>query len=431
LLNRDDAFDLEWAAGTAPADARRADPERWDRIADRIRSESVREALDACRSGASDASGERFRVALRLLVAPYLAVSAGQARDDRPAAGSEARRREWLDEATFAEGRAERAAAGRRLRDDAERHGEEDGLLRRALDDAARRAGADGVLDLLAATVPGGDRGLPDGVERGALEPLDAAVARGADARWRRSPWRDREAASIPEEDVPYLERLADRAAEISPRTVRRVLRGIEGPFAGGGLGSWSRGGPGGLREGLAALGLSLRDRTRADSGAWPGSDPAFRWATSELFARIGERSRGIEAWSPPLDEATRRDRAFEASLVPRVAWAMAAGEPAGRDAEARRLLRATSRPASVARFLGVGAIPAEPTARLRGVLLAVLLEERLLTRHGYRFWEAEAARTLLRDLWASEAQETPRSVASALALGTMDPSPLADAYRP
>ena len=459
MLTRDDAAVLEWGAAIEPAEARRTGGDRWDRLRDLIRPECVRQAFEEARSAPETSSGEESRVSLRLLLAPFLAVAceASRAEFGRAAPGPD--RRTLFAIGTYARDPRERATALRKFSESADRSRDLDGALREVFEAAARGAGAPGLAGILAATAPGPTADFLDDVERRGVAPLDPTVAREAAERWRRSPWRESGSRPASEWEVPFLERLGDRSPLFPAGRVRDALRGIatefgSDPDAGGPqivapLSPWgfatawephggparvapgSHGGPGGLRDGLAALGLSLRHQVRSACGASPGSDPAFRWASAELFARIASRQRGLGRWVPPLDEAVRRDLSFEAALTPRVAWALGSGAPPESEEVGGRLMRATGRPPSPARLLVLGSLPEEPTARLRGLLLAILLEERLLLRHGYLWWESRAARGLLVDLWAAESGETPRSVASALGLGTMDPSPLADAYRP
>jgi hypothetical protein len=193
-----------------------------------------------------------------------------------------------------------------------------------------------------------------------------------------------------------------------------------------------SHGGPGGLRDGLLAFGLAIRHQVRSKASAIPGGDPAFRWASSELFGRIALRGRGLRRWIPDPPEEARLDLAFEAALAPRVAWARANDLSCGDDDDWKRALeRVTGRPASPTRTLDAGPLAEDRAATLRGMILAALLEEHLLLRHGYAWWESISAVSVLKELWICERGETAESVARSLGLGTMDPSMIADAFRP
>jgi hypothetical protein len=62
---------------------------------------------------------------------------------------------------------------------------------------------------------------------------------------------------------------------------------------------------------------------------------------------------------------------------------------------------------------------------------LAALVEERLLTRHGSRWFLDRSAATALQEWWEAEPGETAESMAAASDVGTIEPTPLLDRYRP
>jgi hypothetical protein len=69
--------------------------------------------------------------------------------------------------------------------------------------------------------------------------------------------------------------------------------------------------------------------------------------------------------------------------------------------------------------------------AVVRGIALAVLLEERLLTRFGHAWTAERRAGALLAELWEADADETAESAAAALGLGRMEAAVLVDRCGP
>jgi hypothetical protein len=129
------------------------------------------------------------------------------------------------------------------------------------------------------------------------------------------------------------------------------------------------------------------------------------------------------------------RDVRFEVALIPRRLWARLSlsldAEPGRRDAVSEVARRATGRdslPGDLA--AGFDRDPRDASA-LRGVVLGVLLEERLLTRFGRQWFLDRAAARFLRECHLAEVGETAESMAGAWGLGTIEPTPVVDAFRP
>lgn len=417
-----------WPSGTEVL----PQPER-ERLADLIRPESVREALEAAHGGRDGPAGEEARRRLRLLIPAYLAEAAGELRREssREHGLSLGERASRLAEASWAPDPAVRERAFGDLVEDSARRLVFEVEQRAIFDRAAARAGAADARAFLDATAPVPPGAFLERAERAAIAPLDEAVARGAVLRRRRSPWCSGD-RPLPLEDA-FLQRLADRAglypAAVVHAAVRVVARAIGGKEKAGG--SEERGGPAGLVLAFRALGFRLHAATSVRLGVPPGADPAFGYAWGELFARVAARKKGLDRLVPPIDEESRRDVAFETALVPRRMWARGSGSPPWEPQQILREERASGRPTSSAHRIADARAPVERSAPLRGTLLALHLEERLLSLFGYAFWEARGARRLLDEIGEGERGETAESVAAALGAGTMDASPILDAYRP
>jgi hypothetical protein len=67
----------------------------------------------------------------------------------------------------------------------------------------------------------------------------------------------------------------------------------------------------------------------------------------------------------------------------------------------------------------------------LRGEVLGVLLEDAVMTRFGRGWFENRAAGRFLQEIWEADPEETAESMASSLGLGTIDPAPILDMFRP
>lgn len=420
-----------WAVWPSGIEALPETEREW--IADRLRPESVRETIEAALGAPPGGAGERDRRRLRLVIPPYLAQAAAEFRKapDRGYAISFEERAQWLADASWEADPAVRERAVSRLVEDAERRREFEAEQRARFDRAAVRAGAADARSLFDGSAPSSPGIFLERAERAAIAPLDAAVARGALLRRRRSPWclGDRAVAA----EAPFLERLGDRAALLRASAVRAAVRQIERAVGRGGTGAdlETRGGPGGLLLAFRGLGRSLHRAISGRLGVEPGSDPAFGFAWEALFARVAARGKGLERLVPPLDEDVRRDVAFESALTPRRMWARGFGSLAWETDQVRREERASGRPGSAAFRIPSLRPPVERSAPLRGTLLAVHLEERLLGQFGYAFWESKRARAFLEEIGEAERGETVDSVAAALGAGTMDPSPIVDVYRP
>jgi hypothetical protein len=417
-----------WPAGLAAL----PEPER-ERLADCIRPESIREAFEAARRSRTGPAGEEAKRRLRLLIPAYLAEAATDLR--RGFSGGhglapEGRARR-LAEASWAPEPAVRARAFGDLVEDAVRRRDFETERRAAFDRAAARAGASDARGLLDATAPAPPGAFLDRVEREAIAPLDEAVGRGAVLRRRRSPWCSGD-RPLPMEE-PFLERLGDRAGLYPGAVVRAAVREVARAIGDGGSvpDAEAHGGPGGLLLAFRALGSGLHAAISVRLGVHPGADPAFGCAWRELFARVAARAKGLDRLVPALDEESRRDVAFEIALVPRRMWARGSGSIPWEPAQILREERASGRPTAAACRTPNPRAPIERSAPLRGTLLALHLEERLLSRFGYAFWEARGARRLLEEIGEAERGETAESVAAALGAGTMDASPILDAYRP
>lgn len=403
-----------------------ANPER-ERLADALRPESVAEALEAARGTPAGPAGEEARRRLRLLIPAYLAEAIRDLRRESPRDA----RPDRIAEASWTSDRVERERAFADLVEDSARRLELETERRAIFDRVAVRAGAADARALLDATAPVPPATFLDHVERSAIAPLDEAVARGASRRRRRSPWCTGN-RPLPVEE-PFLERLGDRAGLYPVAVVRAAAREVARAIGGeaGAADPEERGGPGGLVLAFRALGFRLHAAASVRLGVPPGADPAFGYAWGQLFARVAARPKGLDRFIPPIDDECRRDVAFEAALVPRRMWARASGLPPWEPEQIRREERASGRPTSAAYRISSPRAPVERSAPLRGALLALHLEERLLSRFGYAFWEAPAGRAFLEETVEAERGETAESVAAALGAGTMDASPILDAYRP
>lgn len=322
----------------------------------------------------------------------------------------------------------------------------EDSLLRprderrRARERASRAAGFDGTAALASAVARVDLAALAVSVERGAIEPLDAAVARAA---------RDRGAAGDPSVS-PALARLVAYDAIVPPREIPPLLRAVAGglglaaslpelvpsgappafaravlvPGSKGIVVSGTRGGAGGLRAALHAFGRGLRAGFLAgiaDAERIASADPVFDAAAGALFRRA--------RWFPS-PEGLAQARSFEDAVAPRLAWArLAAALDEGVD-PARAAERATGRPA----YPDIASRADDPYAAavaLRGEILALALEERLRTRWGNAWLEHAGAGRFLGEVWEAGLQATPEAVAEDACAGTMAPDPILEACRP
>ena len=418
-----------------------------ERVADVVRPDRMRELVEAARNGGA-------RGPLRLATPAWIRLATARLDDEVRARCDEALS-PWagdVDAFLAAEDDpAERSAiAVRHARQwDRLRAAREE--LAGARDAAAREVGAE---DLLALRVLGCEPGAEARVgayERGFMEPLDGAIGEAVRERRRRD--GDDPSAPMRAEDVPAMAWLAPwrrRLAAPAIATVLRRLGGTIGPVSGDDgalleavatpppraeafervrprpvvvLGSW--GGPLGLARTLDAFGRAQRAAFCARAWASEASasgDPAFDVAAGVLLRRLGTSQTCLaEAGIRPEADMLQALR-LEEAIAPRAAWARAAGN------ERRASGRPETPGAGAWRFRREGD---DSDAVLRGTTYAVLVEERVMTRWGRGWFFDRRAGAYLRDLWAGEAGESPESMAEACGLGTMDPSPLLERYRP
>ncbi|HEX4825482.1 MAG TPA: hypothetical protein VFV19_14360 [Candidatus Polarisedimenticolaceae bacterium] len=297
-----------------------------------------------------------------------------------------------------------------------------------ARDEAARLAGAEDARTLvLALRDPEAVAGA-DEAERGFVAPTDAAVEEAVHA------WALREGLDeVTAADAPRMAFLADRSRRApdvpAGPFVRRVADDLKlrGAVAGGGSG------PTAIALALDALGRSLHAtflREARGPRAVALADPAFEVAAGSLFRGLLATAAGLRAAGLPDDPAVLQALRVEKLVETRRAW----GElrSAARPAERRVLGRRTGgRPLSPEEAETADLDLGPGDASLTGRMFAALLEERLRTRFGNGWFARSEAGTYLRDLWAAEVEATPRRMAEALALGTMDSAPLIESCSP
>jgi len=295
---------------------------------------------------------------------------------------------------------------------------------------------------------------------------LDEAVERSARDRRLRAP-----SLSEPEHpaDGPWLRDLVQHASRFGREGVPTVLRVVGGalgadPDAGGpgiriaaapplgsrpwigpdrpGVSLGRAEGPGALRAALAAFGRAARAcfvNDVAGPAGLVGADPAFEAAAGVLFRRLVLSPAFRSRFGPAADEGLDADLRLEEALAPRAAWTYLelarrrrSNEASPVDGEARRALRrALGRPAAVDELRDVLATDPRGAAGLRGTVLALLLEERLMSRWGRGWFLEPRAGTFLREVWEAETGQTAESVADGLDLGTIEPTPILDGCRP
>lgn len=441
-----------------------------ERVADHLRPSDVAEALEQARAAGSEPAGEPQRLALRSRSRPFLArSSADQDRelDERhgasPAGGYEsalaglddpddrtALYRRWQQmEAELQSLREERAHA--RV-------------------EACRCVGADSPRELLAAEHPRALQPLVESFERGAIAPLDKAVAAAALDRRRAassllidgehpadSPWLEWRTGALDPSARNLIAGLLRRVGPWvgadpdagGPRLVTdcrvearsRLANPASGPPV---ILLGALGGVWGTALALARLGQAVRfgflvETRGAAAARW--SDPAFPVAVQALYRRlpfsVAFRERFGLDWPPALLAALR----FQEAVAPRLGWAYLVeimnGASEGRFSgienvsAGETIRRATGRPATIRQLLEIAEGDPEGAAILRGTVLGLLVEERLLSRFGRDWVAAPAAHRWLRGLWEAEPEQTAESLALAADLGTIEPTPLLDGCRP
>jgi hypothetical protein len=313
--------------------------------------------------------------------------------------------------------------------------------------EAARRAGAEGTAAFLEAEQVGPIAVLVERLRRGAIEPLDGPVSTAV---------REvAEASDVARSDAPpaaVLRRTLERLGTgLGLSREGRGPRLVEDPAAGAFSQDFATavaairlgrlGGPLALARALDAFGAAarvafLRERRHP---SWIGADPAFDHAARALFRRLAI-SPAFVAWvggeyHPSVVRALR----LEEALAPRRAWtylllacqARSSREGPGRVEIAETLEQVTFRPANPLDASSARRGDPSGAGELRGMTLAALVEERLLTRHGSRWFLDRSAATALQEWWEAEPGETAESMAAASDVGTIEPTPLLDRYRP
>ncbi len=419
---------------------------------------AVAPLLAAARGAPFDRSGEPARRALRPRAEPYLEAGA------RDGARELERRREELrlPPGGFAVAMATAVPPEERRRWLARWDEFERGVTRlresihEARDARAVAAGAPGAGAFLAAAHPRDPASLIEEFERGVVSPLDDAVGRAARARESRSayPAELQRPELLPQhaERVPPA-RLRDIARRLGaaigfdpdaagPRlaNARSACRGATLDALPGGavglVGCW--GGPGGLRDALGVLGRAARaafvTRQRGiDAALW--CDPAFGHAAEVLFRRLSLSPAFLRWAGVAAGEDLLADLRLEEALAPRTAWAylcLAVGPgPPDRQAARRTLRRALAREAAPGELSAVWNADPEGAAELRGTMLGLLIEEKLLQRFGRRWFVERAAGRWIRDAWADDWDETAESLCAGLDVGTMEVAPVLDRCRP
>jgi hypothetical protein len=460
---------IAWGEMLATQDVRRAFPGA--AIPEQTIDAAARErASDALRPGevitlvervrAEDASDEA-RAALRIVTPLYLAAAA-PALEETCRTHRASALASWagnVDAALAAEpDRQERRTIARQFLTALDRLESLDADRSGARDEAARRLGLGDAHALWVASRDPARAEATAEIERGFVVPTDDAVVTSVRQSARRSAIPDEPIAPY---DVPRLAWFPEHRKLLAAGRLRGVLRGLAGPLRfreeDGGpklddagalavstafdgifrpalvvLGTW--GGPKGLLETLDAFGRAARATFVAATRGAPAlgrSDPAFAFAAGALFRGIGGTSAGLRAAELPGDDGFVEAIRLEKLIDTRRAWGAAAAEgasPSSRDAIARR---AGARPLSLAEGDAAAREDGDPSSRLTGLIFATLLEERLLTRFGRAWFCRPDAGTYVRDVWAADCDESPRRMARALSLGTMDSAPLIEACLP
>ncbi len=451
---RADARLSELGLGPVPPDA----SELLERIEDRLRVDSVAPVVAAAAGADRSARGERLRDEFRAVRGPYLdqasraidtEISRCIHRQERPCAGY------WS--AVALDDDPDR----RRLQNDAwvrSERGLEDlrHERRKIREDAARSVGAMSLLEYHDSAT---GRSSAEVLERfrAAIDALDRAVGTAA---------LDLQASSHADRSqIPRIAGLVEHRAFAPLARIRSAVRRIAAELGanpdlpetlvvlepaatdwaevqlGGGapvsivLGTLD--GPEALARAVAVGVQAARAVHVRTSGRSGSCDPAYAAAASALGRRLASSPTFLETAGIFLDHRVRNATAWAAAVVPRKDWAyldVAVSFPraaATEDEAWRRLERATGLLPTPDEIANRFEPPSEAGPALRGTAFALLLEERLLTRFGRRWFEQLAARRLLRELWDAEPHEAPEEMATALSLGTMDSAPLIERCRP
>jgi hypothetical protein len=163
--------------------------------------------------------------------------------------------------------------------------------------------------------------------------------------------------------------------------------------------------------------------------------DPAFAVAAEVLCRRL-ILSRPVRAQiGLRTGESLRLDLRFEEAVAVRMGWSylvsvLDRGGSRGERLESA-IRRAAGRPATALDAVWIREEDPVGAAILRGTVYALLLEERLMIRYGRDWFRSTAARDLLRECWEAEPGESAESMARALDLGTIEPTPIIEGCRP
>jgi hypothetical protein len=425
-----------------------------ERLDERLHPESVGEAWSAASNATEGREGEPERRRLRAIAPPFLARAAAPV--DREIGCLVAEAGERPVDFPF---RLERETDPERREAILRRWHELEARLvrprRERLDACADRvdaAGAASLGEFVEALHPVSSRDVCERFGGGAIAPLDAAIAEAAVERYGGKPVKGvRDEATLPSPEL-----LPEHAGLLDARRVRNILDAL--PVAAGFgrpaprvlpaevpdgfgaalplatatgaliVGEWP--GPGGLGRGLADYGSCLHAGRAA---AW--GDPAFEAAARVLFRRL-LLSRPFLEWAG-IEPESRLCAALrlEEAVAVREAWsylylALEAKIPAPHEAD-EVLLRATGRPPDPGRAARVLDRDRSGAAVLRGTVLALLVEERLLSRYGWSWFRERAAGLWLAGCLEGEAGETAESMSTASDLGTIEPTPILDRCRP
>jgi hypothetical protein len=161
-------------------------------------------------------------------------------------------------------------------------------------------------------------------------------------------------------------------------------------------------------------------------------TDPAFEEAAARLFARL-LLSAPFRVWAGLREEANVvAALRLEEARVPRRGWALLRSEGCGASAcEVREALERASGSAVPPGAEAQGKLETWGASVVRGAILAALLEERLMTRHGRAWFLTREGGRMLHEIWEAEPDETADSVAQVLSLGRMTMDVLVEAFRP
>ena len=168
---------------------------------------------------------------------------------------------------------------------------------------------------------------------------------------------------------------------------------------------------------------------------AWTGADPAFGAAAGVLFRRLVLNPVFTARFGPRDRSRWLEDLRYQEAITPRKHWARLRIALLGAEGVMRDVTRIWSRaagdsPPSEAEDWLFDPDPAGAEL-LRGEVLGGLLEDDLMTRFGRGWFEKRAAGSYLQELWEADPDETAESMASSLGLGTIEPAPIMDLFRP